>query len=227
MAALSPDQALLDVRSVSEFHKGSIPDAFCVPVDALRARLAELPKDKELLVFCEVGLRGYVAVRLLSQSGFRARNLSGGYKRYLMWREVGRSVRRHTRTSSRERSPSLTDLTQLEVSMVSTAAPTESPIDIGIEAKDRKAVAEGLAKLLADTYTLYLKTHNYHWNVTGPMFNTLHLMFEPQYNELALAVDLIAERIRALGHPAPGSYAAFVRAVLGRGGRPACPRRRR
>ena len=82
-------------------------------------------------------------------------------------------------------------------------------IDIGIKRKDRDAIAEGLSVLLADTYTLYLKTHNYHWNVTGPMFNTLHLMFEAQYNELALAVDLIAERIRALGHPAPGSYAAF------------------
>jgi len=82
-------------------------------------------------------------------------------------------------------------------------------IDIGIREKDRKAIAEGLSKLLADSYTLYLKTHNYHWNVTGPMFNTLHLMFEAQYTELALAVDLIAERIRALGHPAPGSYEAF------------------
>jgi starvation-inducible DNA-binding protein len=82
-------------------------------------------------------------------------------------------------------------------------------IDIGISKKDRKAIAEGLSKLLADTYTLYLKTHNFHWNVEGPMFNTLHLMFETQYNELALAVDAIAERIRALGHPAPGSYAAY------------------
>lgn len=82
-------------------------------------------------------------------------------------------------------------------------------IDIGIKEKDRKAIAEGLSKLLADTYTLYLKTHNFHWNVTGPMFNTLHLMFEQQYTELALAVDLVAERIRALGVPAPGSYAAF------------------
>jgi starvation-inducible DNA-binding protein len=95
--------------------------------------------------------------------------------------------------------------------MVNTTAPTEFPIEIGIEAKDRKAVAEGLAKLLADSYTLYLKTHNFHWNVTGPMFNTLHLMFEQQYTELALAVDLVAERIRALGHPAPGSYAQFAR----------------
>lgn len=84
-------------------------------------------------------------------------------------------------------------------------------IDIGIKRKNRDAIAQGLSVLLADTYTLYLKTHNYHWNVTGPMFNTLHLMFEGQYNELALAVDLIAERIRALGHPAPGSYAAFAK----------------
>ncbi len=80
---------------------------------------------------------------------------------------------------------------------------------IGIHEEDRRQIADGLSRLLADTYTLYLKTHNYHWNVTGPMFETLHLMFERQYNELALAVDLIAERIRALGYPAPGSYAAF------------------
>jgi starvation-inducible DNA-binding protein len=84
-------------------------------------------------------------------------------------------------------------------------------IDIGISKKDRKTIADGLSKLLADTYTLYLKTHNFHWNVEGPMFNTLHLMFEQQYNELALAVDAIAERIRALGHPAPGSYAAYAK----------------
>jgi starvation-inducible DNA-binding protein len=82
-------------------------------------------------------------------------------------------------------------------------------IDIGISEKDRKQIADGLSRLLADTYTLYLKTHNFHWNVTGPMFNTLHLMFEQQYTELALAVDLIAERIRALGVKAPGSYAEF------------------
>jgi starvation-inducible DNA-binding protein len=86
---------------------------------------------------------------------------------------------------------------------------TAPRIDIGIPAEERKQIADGLARLLADTYTLYLKTHNFHWNVTGPMFNTLHLMFEQQYNELALAVDLIAERIRALGHPAPGSYKAY------------------
>lgn len=82
-------------------------------------------------------------------------------------------------------------------------------VDIGIQASDRETIAKGLSRLLADTYTLYLKTHNYHWNVTGPMFQTLHLMFEQQYTELSAAVDLIAERIRALGFPAPGSYAAF------------------
>ena len=82
-------------------------------------------------------------------------------------------------------------------------------IDIGIDEKQRKKIASGLSRLLADSYTLYLKTHNFHWNVKGPMFNTLHLMFEAQYNELALAVDLIAERIRALGVPAPGSYREF------------------
>jgi len=82
-------------------------------------------------------------------------------------------------------------------------------VNIGINDKDRKKIADGLSRLLADTYTLYLKTHNFHWNVTGPMFNTLHLMFEGQYNELALAVDSIAERIRALGFPAPGSYKEF------------------
>jgi starvation-inducible DNA-binding protein len=84
-------------------------------------------------------------------------------------------------------------------------------INIGMEAADRQAIAEGLSKLLADTYTLYLKTHYFHWNVTGPMFQTLHLMFETQYTELALAVDLIAERIRALGYPAPGSYSAYAK----------------
>lgn len=85
-----------------------------------------------------------------------------------------------------------------------------SSIDIGIDDAHRQTIGEGLARLLADTYTLYLKTHNFHWNVKGPMFNTLHLMFETQYNELALAVDLIAERIRALGFPAPGSYRQFA-----------------
>ena len=84
-------------------------------------------------------------------------------------------------------------------------------VNIGINDKDRKKIAEGLSRLLADTYTLYLKTHNFHWNVTGPMFNTLHLMFEGQYTELALAVDSIAERIRALGFPAPGSYKEYAK----------------
>ena len=82
-------------------------------------------------------------------------------------------------------------------------------MNIGISEGARKEVAEGLCRLLADSYTLYLKTHNFHWNVTGPLFNTLHLMFEQQYTELATAVDEIAERIRALGFPAPASYAAF------------------
>jgi len=83
-------------------------------------------------------------------------------------------------------------------------------IDIGIDEKAREQIGAGLSRVLADTYTLYLKTHNFHWNVTGPMFSTLHLMFETQYTELALAVDLIAERIRALGFPAPGSYRQFA-----------------
>jgi starvation-inducible DNA-binding protein len=83
-------------------------------------------------------------------------------------------------------------------------------IDIGIDAAKRREIAAGLSRALADTYTLYLKTHNFHWNVTGPMFQTLHLMFEAQYNELALAVDAVAERIRALGFPAPGTYTQFL-----------------
>ena len=84
-------------------------------------------------------------------------------------------------------------------------------IDIGIDEKDRKEIAEGLSRLLADSYTLYVKTHNFHWNVTGPMFQTLHLMFEEQYTELQGAVDLIAERIRALGFPAPGTFTEFLK----------------
>lgn len=84
-------------------------------------------------------------------------------------------------------------------------------INIGIDEKDRAKIAEGLSKLLADTYTLYLTTHNFHWNVTGPMFNTLHTMFMDQYTELWNAVDPIAERIRSLGHHAPGSYAQYSR----------------
>lgn len=84
-------------------------------------------------------------------------------------------------------------------------------ISIGLKDEDRQKIAEGLSKLLADSYTLYLKTHNFHWNVKGPMFQTLHLMFETQYTELSTAVDLIAERIRALGYPAPGTYQQFAK----------------
>ena len=84
-------------------------------------------------------------------------------------------------------------------------------IDIGIDESQRQQIAEGLSHLLADSYTLYLKTHNYHRNVTGPMFQTLHTMFETQYTELALAVDMIAERIRSLGEKAPGSYKQFAK----------------
>ncbi len=84
-------------------------------------------------------------------------------------------------------------------------------IDIGISAKDRKKLADGLSHLLADTFTLYLTTHNFHWNVTGPMFQTLHQMFMEQYNEMWMALDEIAERIRALGHYAPGTYAEYAK----------------
>jgi starvation-inducible DNA-binding protein len=87
--------------------------------------------------------------------------------------------------------------------------PTAPAINIGIDEQDRATIAQGLSKLLADTYTLYLTTHNFHWNVTGPMFNTLHTMFMEQYTELWNAVDPVAERIRSLGHPAPGSYKQF------------------
>jgi starvation-inducible DNA-binding protein len=84
-------------------------------------------------------------------------------------------------------------------------------IDIGIGDKDREKIVAGLSKVLADTYSLYLKTHNFHWNVEGPMFNTLHLMFMEQYTELWNALDAIAERIRSLGYPAPGTYGQFAR----------------
>lgn len=83
-------------------------------------------------------------------------------------------------------------------------------IDIGMSDEQRKKTADGLSRLLADSYTLYLKTHNFHWNVTGPTFSALHLLFEEEYTELANAVDEIAERIRALGFPAPGSYEQFL-----------------
>jgi starvation-inducible DNA-binding protein len=85
-----------------------------------------------------------------------------------------------------------------------------TPIDIGIPAAQRTRIAAGLSALLADSYTLYLMTHNFHWNVTGPMFNTLHQMFMQQYTEQWTALDQIAERIRALGHPAPGTYREFT-----------------
>jgi starvation-inducible DNA-binding protein len=93
--------------------------------------------------------------------------------------------------------------------MAKTHVKNAPSISIGISEKDRTAIAKGLSRVLADTYTLYLTTHNFHWNVTGPMFNTLHLMFMGQYTELWNAVDPVAERIRSLGHPAPGSYAQF------------------
>jgi starvation-inducible DNA-binding protein len=86
-----------------------------------------------------------------------------------------------------------------------------SRIDIGIPEEKRKKIADGLSRLLADSYTLYLMTHNFHWNVTGPMFNTLHVMFMQQYTEQWTALDVIAERIRALGFPAPGTYKEFVK----------------
>jgi starvation-inducible DNA-binding protein len=93
--------------------------------------------------------------------------------------------------------------------MSSSASATN--VNIGIDDANRAKIADGLSRLLADTYSLYLKTHNFHWNVTRPMFQTLHLMFETQYTELALAVDLIAERIRALGYPAPGTYSEYAK----------------
>ncbi len=94
--------------------------------------------------------------------------------------------------------------------MASTKKTVPTHMDIGISEKERAKIVEGLNRLLADTYTLYLKTHNFHWNVTGPMFQTLHLLFMDLYNEQWMAVDLIAERIRALGFPAPGSYQEFA-----------------
>lgn len=92
---------------------------------------------------------------------------------------------------------------------INNAQPTHHPIYIGIDEQDRAAIAEGLSQILADTYMLYLKTHNFHWNVTGSMFQALHTMFEEQYTELADAVDEIAERIRALGFPAPGTFLEY------------------
>ena len=93
--------------------------------------------------------------------------------------------------------------------MAKTKLETSPTIDIGIPEKDRAKTAEGLSRLLADTFSLYLQTHNFHWNVEGPMFNTLHLMFMEQYTELWNALDAVAERIRSLGYPAPGTAAQF------------------
>jgi starvation-inducible DNA-binding protein len=89
--------------------------------------------------------------------------------------------------------------------------PSVQAVNIGIAEPERAAIAQGLCHLLADTYTLYLRTHYFHWNVTGPQFRTLHLMFEEQYNELWMAVDMVAERIRTLGYPAPGTYSEFAK----------------
>ena len=99
----------------------------------------------------------------------------------------------------------------METATVATRTPAPARIDIGISEKDREKIADGLSRLLADTFALYLKTHNFHWNVKGPMFQTLHVMFEAQYNELWLALDPIAERIRALGFPAPGTASEFAK----------------
>jgi len=98
-----------------------------------------------------------------------------------------------------------------ETKSVETPTGNAPDIDIGISGGDRKKIAEGLARFLSDSFTLYLKTHNFHWNVTGSMFNTLHTMFEGQYNEQWMALDETAERMRALGFNAPGSYAEFIR----------------
>jgi starvation-inducible DNA-binding protein len=94
---------------------------------------------------------------------------------------------------------------------MATSTANRTRIDIGIDEKDRRRIAEGLSRLLADNFTLYLKTHNFHWNVKGPMFQTLHVMFMEQYNELWNALDAIAERIRALGFPAPGTAAEYAK----------------
>jgi starvation-inducible DNA-binding protein len=106
-------------------------------------------------------------------------------------------------------SPPSADTVRSVVEARSSESVRGSIVNIGLSEAERLDIADGLSRLLADTYTLYLKTHNYHWNVTGPMFQTLHLMFEQQYTELALAVDAIAERIRALGVRAPGTYREF------------------
>ena len=113
------------------------------------------------------------------------------------------------KSESKDKSSAKKTEVKAEVKAAPAVVRSASSINIGISEKDRAAIAESLSALLADTYTLYLTTHNFHWNVTGPMFNTLHTMFMGQYTELWNAVDPIAERIRALGHFAPGSYADF------------------
>jgi starvation-inducible DNA-binding protein len=128
---------------------------------------------------------------------------------------INRFDRHHILGSIAPNKAALTsNLLRLGVDMAKSSAvevsKREGSINIGISSADRSSIARGLSSLLADTYTLYLTTHNFHWNVTGPMFNTLHMMFMGQYTELWNAVDPIAERIRSLGHPAPGSYAQFV-----------------
>jgi starvation-inducible DNA-binding protein len=120
--------------------------------------------------------------------------------------DSGPTWRMTSGTGTLEEQVQIPPITEAGHPMTTPAAPA---VDIGISEDDRIAIAEGISKVLADTYTLYLKTHNYHWNVTGPLFNTLHLMFETQYNELWTAVDLLAERIRSLGVLAPGSYRQF------------------
>lgn len=125
-----------------------------------------------------------------------------------MTRSRGRFCRQR-----RHGTPIARDLLALQNSNMdkrTSALPSDAPmIDIGIAERDRKAIADGLSRVLADTYTLYLQTHNFHWNVEGPMFSTLHQMFMEQYSELWNALDGLAERIRALGFPAPGTYSQF------------------
>ena len=118
-------------------------------------------------------------------------------------------AKHETRDKSASKKADKPEKAQLPAQTAARAAGGNISINIGISDKDRAAIAQGLSALLADTYTLYLTTHNFHWNVTGPMFNTLHVMFLGQYTELWNAVDPLAERIRALGHLAPGSYADF------------------
>ena len=115
-----------------------------------------------------------------------------------------------TSTPKRAKSDSKPAVKTPAASKLAAAAPSAPHIDIGINTSDRKKIADGLSRFLADSYTLYLKTHNFHWNITGAMFNSLHTMFETQYTEQWTALDEIAERIRALGFNAPGSYREFV-----------------